>query len=362
LRAPKFTAGLGARGVRILVVGGTGFIGKHVTRYLGTMGHDVGVFHRGSREGGLPEGIVHIHGTYPDYRSHDRAFREFAPDVVVQMVLPQGNDRTAGEFTKAFRGIAGRSVVTSSRDVYRAFSRLHRLEQGPPDPTPLVEASPLRERLFPYREISDDPAWHDYDDILVERTVMAEPSLPGTILRIPVVYGPGDSNFHRTFPYLRRMDDGRPFILVDAQRSNWRDSRVYVEDVAWAIALAASDERAGGRIYNLAPSRTLTEQEWIEDIARVVGWAGEIATIPREKLPKHLARDLDFRNDLDLSSRRIRTELGYSEQVPFELGLRRTIEWQRGNEPGAGFRPFDYDAEDASYKASGGSGPTGNPM
>ena len=314
------------------------------------MGHDVAVFHRGGREPDLPGQVRHLHGDRENLAAHLPELRQFAPHVVILMVLPQGNDRTAREFVTAFTGIAQRSVVTTSRDVYRAFNRLHKVEAGPPESGPLTEDSPLREKLYPYRTRVKDPAWRDYDDIPVEHAVMSEPALPATVLRVPVVYGPEDRYFHRTFPYLKRMDDRRPHILLDADQVNFRDSRVCVEDAAWAIALAATHERAMGRIYNVAPRRTLSEAEWIDTIGRVAGWHGKIVPVPRERLPHHLVRDLDFRHDLVLSGERIRYELGYSEQIPFEIGIQKTVEWQRANPPDVLPEMFDYAAEDAVVK------------
>jgi nucleoside-diphosphate-sugar epimerase len=285
------------------------------------------------------------------------AFLAFAPDVVVAMAIPAGNERTGREFVDTFRGVAGRSVIISSRDVYRAFGRLRRREAGPPDPVPLMEDSPLRESTHPYRGSIADPVWADSDDLLVERAVKGEPDLPATVVRLPVIYGPDDAHFHRTFPYLKRMDDGRPTILLETIQAGWKDSRVYVEDAAKAIALAATDERATGRIYNVAPPQTLTETEWIEAIGRAAGWDGQVVSLPREHLPKHLLRDLDYRHDVSLSSARIRAELGYSERLPFEEGLRRTIAWERANPPDVGPGPFDYEAEDRALSARGTLGP-----
>jgi nucleoside-diphosphate-sugar epimerase len=132
-----------------------------------------------------------------------------------------------------FRGIARRVVAISSGDVYRAYDRFHGKYPGPPDPVPLMEEAPLRQRLYPYRgetpRSPDAPnRWvDDYDKILVEQVVMGNPDLPGTILRLPVVYGPGDRQ-HRLFPYLKRMDDGRPAILMDEGLAQGRCSRGYV--------------------------------------------------------------------------------------------------------------------------------------
>jgi hypothetical protein len=40
------------------------------------------------------------------------------------------------------------------------------------------------------------------------------------------------------FTYIKRMDDGRPVILLDEAYARWRWARGYVENIAHAIALA----------------------------------------------------------------------------------------------------------------------------
>ena len=87
---------------------------------------------------------------------------------------------------------------------------------GAIETTPLTESSALRERLYPYRgrRIPGvyDFNWDDYDKILVERAVLNNNDLPATVLRLPMVYGPGarEAVKRRFFVYLKRMDDGRP--------------------------------------------------------------------------------------------------------------------------------------------------------
>jgi len=69
------------------------------------------------------------------------------------------------------------------------------------------------------------------------------------------VYGPGD-NQHRIFEYLKRMDDGRTAILLTGP-GGWRWSRGYVENVAAAIALAATvSVRQAGPITSGRRNRT----------------------------------------------------------------------------------------------------------
>ena len=68
---------------------------------------------------------------------------------------------------------------------------------------------------------------------------MGTAGLPGTVLRLPTVYGPGDYQ-HRLFEYLKRMDDGRPAIPLGEGVASWRWTHGYVEDVALAVVLAVT--------------------------------------------------------------------------------------------------------------------------
>lgn len=324
--------------MRVLILGGTKFIGPHVVRRLAAGGHEVTVFHRGETEAALPSTVRHVHGDFSEFANHVDALRALASEVVLDMVPFRKED---AQRVKAFKGVARRVVAISSGDVYRAFGRIWRTEPGPPDPVPLSEDSPLREKL--------SNAGLDYNKTAVEREIMGDPDLSVTILRLPATHGPNDSQ-HRLFKYLKRMDDQRPVILLDAALANWQWSRGYVEDVAHAIALAVINEKAAGRVYNVADSTAFTEADWVRQIARVHGWKGEVIALPSEQLPPGLRSDaLDLMQQYVMDTSRIRRELGYSEQVPLDEALRRTIEWERANPPEkVDPEEFNYAAEDTA--------------
>ena len=343
--------------VRVLVVGGTGFIGSRVVERLTGADHEVALFHRGETEAGVPDGVRHIYGDRANLASFRAEFEGFDPDVVLDMFPYLEED--AREAMSVFGGVAERIVAISSGDVYRAYGRLLGSEPGPPDPVPLGEDAPLRERLYPYRgeepRAPDDPMrWaDDYEKILVERAVMGDPQLRGTVLRLPMVYGPGDGQ-HRLFGYLKRMDDRRPAILLAEGTAGWRWTRGYVENVAAAVALAVADERAAGRTYNVGEAEALTEAAFVAAIGEAAGWNGEVVTVPEDRLPGHLAMEIDTEQHLVTDTARIREELGYEEPVPRNEALRRTVAWERENPPEE-IDPerFDYAAEDAALAGLG---------
>jgi len=316
--------------VRVVFLGGTAFTGPWAVRELVERGHVVTVFHRGKSEPELPSIVRHVHGDVAHFEDYVDELRAFGPEVVVDMLafLPEDCRRLL-----AFKGVARRGVVVSSCDVYRAYGRARGTEPGPLEPVPLTEDSPLREVVVD----------EDYDKVGVEREAAADPDFPVTILRYPAVYGSGDPQ-HRLHGYVRRMDDGRPAILLEETHADWRWVRGYAEDVGHALALAVESEHAAGRVYNVAAPVAYTEAGWVHKIADVVGWEGQVVVARADLLPESLRPAVDFRQHYDVDSSRIRSELGYAELVDERTALERTVAWERATPPAD--MSMDYAAED----------------
>jgi nucleoside-diphosphate-sugar epimerase len=327
--------------MKILIIGGTAFIGPHVVRQLAAQGHEVAVFHRGKTEADLPASVLHFHGDQDKLSEYRAQIKRFGPDAVIAMLVV--TRAGANIICEALSGIAPRLVVPSSIDVYRAYGRLWKTEPGPPDPVPLTEESPLRQVQSIHGE--------GYDKTAVEEVVMSQDAFQATIVRLPMVYGPGDYQ-HRLFEHLKRMDDGRQAIIMAKEVAGFRGSRGYVENVAAAIALAATNPNSAGHTYNVAEEPAFSEGGWAEQIGAKIGWKGRVATLPMMDLPERFRADVDFNQHFVVSSSKIRSELGYSEIVPFDEGLRRTIAWERANSP-AMIDPekFNYAEEDVILAA-----------
>jgi nucleoside-diphosphate-sugar epimerase len=333
--------------MKILMIGGTGFIGPHAARQLQAHGHEVIIFHRGNRA--IPADMQQITGDRNCLHQYRETLRREHFDVVIDFIL--SSERQARDLMQALCGITQRVVALSSMDVYRAWGVFYRLEPGGLQAMPLTEDSELRTKPpYPPEVINSRQqmiSWIDaeYDKVPVERVVLGDPDLPGTVLRLPMIYGPGDY-VHRFYPFLKRMDDRRPFILFAEDVAAVRTPRGYVEDVAAGIALAATSERTAGRVCNICERESFSELEWARKIAATIHWDGEFIVMPREKTPAHLVWPYNTAQHLVVSSERIREELGYREQLSREEAFVRTIAWERTHLPQAVAVPFNYEAED----------------
>ena len=287
--------------MRVLFIGGTGFIGAHIVRQIARHDHAVAVYHRGLTQAVLPELVEHItdsRSVMPIQRFPAELF-EFKPDVVILTVAMGAVDARAA--VEAFAGRAGRIVLLSSGDVYRAYGRFTGTEPGPIDKGLLTEDAPLRSVLFPYRHKASSPEALEYwyEKILAERAVLNAPDLPGTVLRLPKVYGPGGNEDLATVYRYRH-------------HPNWRWTHGFVENVAAAVELAAIHPVAGGRIYNVGEAYTPTTAE-------------RLAWLPPSTIEPDLSSQFDFAQDIAYDTSRIRVELGYCEIVPEKEGLLRTL-------------------------------------
>jgi nucleoside-diphosphate-sugar epimerase len=341
--------------MRILVIGGTGFIGRFLIPRLIDADHEVAVLQRPESAKPVPDGARAIRGDRHALTDSAHVLHDFAPDVVVDLILSSGRQATA--LMDVFRGHARRVVIVSSMDVYRATGVLHGLEEGPLEPLPLREDSLLRTKLQTYpaaqvKVLQQVFAWLDdeYDKIPVERAVLGDAELPGTVLRLPMIYGPGDP-LHRFFPMLKRMDDRRLVIVLPRSVADWRGPRGYVENVAAAIALAVSSERASGRVYNVGEAESFSELDWARMLASATGWNGEFVVVEDDDAPPSVRIPGNLAQHWVVDTTRIRSELGYREPVAREEAIRRTIVWEREHRPPM-IDParFDYKAEDEAAR------------
>jgi nucleoside-diphosphate-sugar epimerase len=174
----------------------------------------------------------------------------------------------------------------------------------------------------------------------------------------------------REWSIIRRIRDGRRFIPI-ANGGLTLESKSYVENAAHAVLLAVDHpDASAGQMYNVADEQTPSDATRVRDIARAMGVEVELLNLPEAASGPAsfwgVGRDLSFSREnrpprtthklLDVS--KMKADLGYTDLVPYEEAVARTVQWYLENPLPLGGRdeqqlgdPFDYAAEDAYAEA-----------
>ncbi len=312
--------------MRVIVLGGTWFVGRAITEALMSAGHTVLIVHRGvSEPTDLPR-VQHLHAERSTWPAHASEFAAFQADAAVD--VSAGNGASARAALSALPpGI--RLVALSSIDVYRAYEALRNGTQA--DAVPLTEESPLRVTRH-----LDGPQWENLE---IEE---AYHGAGATILRLGAVYGEHDYQ-HRFEPVLRRVRARRRQLPVGA--GNFLFSRVYVGDVGRAVRAALASDQGSGRCLNIVEAQTAPMRLFYEQVSSATDGSLGLVRVPDETLPPDLRDTGALSQHLLASPARAAVMLGWRATAGPQI-LRRAVTWHLNNPPReAG---DDFSADDAA--------------
>ena len=305
--------------MRVAIVGGTGFIGRHVAHRLAESDVSVTTVQRGMT-GPVSSDVSALRVDRSEPIALARALALVSPAVVVDMIAYRP-EHIEG-LLEALPSSVERLVVISSGDVYATYGAFLGLGSALVETQPCDEQAALRSELYPYRgkARAPDDLLYSYEKILVERAANAWMGGVTTILRLPMVYGPND-NQRRVARYVEQFRAGTDSIRLNTAEAAWRCTRGYVEDVADAIKLATLSAGAARQTFNLGEPVALSEADWVRAISAAASWHGDVVLDP--EVPPTL--EANWNVDLIADTTRIRDVLGYEEPVGLEDGLRRTL-------------------------------------
>jgi nucleoside-diphosphate-sugar epimerase len=305
--------------LKVIVLGGTRFIGRAIVEELASTGDEVLVVHRGELEPDDMPPVQHLHADRMALPEHRKELAAFKPDGVVDCrALTRADSETVLDALPDDL----RMVVISSIDVYRAFGALN--DDRETDPVPLDESSPVRPTRYPYR--GKAPGLDDYDKLDVEDVYLARGA---TSVRLPMVYGPHDYQLREEF-ILRRLRAGRDRIPFGS--GSWLACRGYVGDIARGVRLALNTPAAAGHIFNLCEERTYSMRMWSRMILDAAGSTAELVRVSDEMLPEDLKPTGTMTQHIVCSAQKARSMLGWTTSDPAE-SLETTVRWHMANPP-----------------------------
>jgi len=306
--------------MRVLILGGTRFIGRRITAALTARGDDVTVVHRGEHEPAELAGCTHLHTGRAGFGGLAGQVRALRPDAVIDTLAMTREDASAVLPHLPDTPL----VLLSSIDVYRAYELLLAGLGG--EPVPITEESPVREGRYPLRDLRPGIG-ERYDKLDVEPSYLARGA---TVLRLSMIYGEHDGQRREEF-ILRRVRAGRRRIPVGA--GTMLDTRCYVGDVASAV-LAALDQpaAAAGQVFNVGDLATGTVRDYAGRILAAAEYEASLVTVPEALVPEDMELTQAAAQHFLVDSRKAATVLGWRPTDPARtIGV--SVRWHLENPP-----------------------------
>jgi dihydroflavonol-4-reductase len=321
--------------VRVLVTGGTGFVGSHLVDRLVEQGRFVRCLVRRTSDLRYlkhPQ-IEFAYGKLDAATDWDAALENV--ETIYHVAGLTFARRAEDYFTVNHRGTeAILAAAIKRRDQIKKFVQISSLAAiGPARDGRPVDEETVPAPITPYGR----------SKLMGEEAVRAVADLlPVTIVRPPAVYGPRDYALYEFFKSIARG------ISPTIGRYDKQISLVHARDLADGIILAGESAASRNRAYFISSEKVYSFTAVADLVAKIIGRSARTIAIPRRlafgvaiaaeamaallKKPPVINRD----KVTDLSQlcwgcsiERAKTELGYCERVPLEEGLRETVDWYR---------------------------------
>lgn len=254
--------------MKVLVIGGTAFIGKPLVQALVKEGHEVTVLHR-KRTHKLGKKVGNIQCDRNDGEAVKKALSAHKFEAVFDNAYDWERGTTSAQVeacVKAMGDRLTRYVFMSSVAAYGDGLNHHEADALAPDdhPDPYVRNKAMAERML-FR--------------MYHRS-----KTPVVTLRPPFVFGP-ENPFYREAFFWDRMRQNRPVILPGDGRRLMQF--VFVKDLVSAAVKVLDEPGAVGQAFNVANPRPVTQEELLQSLANAAKKKPNIIRLPRRLIFQH---------------------------------------------------------------------------
>ena len=303
---------------RVLVTGGTGFIGSHLTRSLLRLGAEVAVT---TKYNSVIDNVriadiwSRVRVIEADLRNLDSLLmlKKFAPQVIFHLAA---YNHVGDSFTHIAESLDANGKGTANllracddfeRFVYISTSEVY----GSQDSVPFVETM-VPKPVSPY-------SVGKYAGELYCRMLMEEMKRPIAIVRPFNAFGPYQSTRAVIAETILTCLDGRPVFATEGCQTREFN---YVSNLVDGMILAAEKDEAVGRVINIGAGEEIAICDLIRMIHRETGSSSELHIGALPNRPTEIWR-------MRADNARAKQFLEWEPKVPFVEGLRRTIAWFR---------------------------------
>lgn len=298
---------------RLLVVGGNGFIGRHIVNHATGLGWEVTSLSLSPKHD-AGENLRNVRYLAADVADGDM-LRVALGEATFEYVVNCG-----GYIDHTFFFSGGRAVLdthfggvlnlveTLNRNVLQSFVNVGSSDEYGNTPAPQVETQ-RESPISPY-SLGKVAATHFLQ--MLHRTE----NFPSTTLRLFLTYGPGQDDRRFLPQIIKGCLEGRSFPTSTGEQL--RDFS-FVQDTVEAVFAAFESLGAKGEVVNIGSGQPVSIRQIIESVQRLIGRGeprfGEIAYRPGENMA------------LYANISKAKALLNWEPKVTLEVGLDKTIQW-----------------------------------
>lgn len=323
--------------MKILILGGTGFISSRVVPKLLAAGNEVHIFTRGrSKLDSDAENLKHIIGDRNNAEDLFSAARN-EYDAVYDFIAYRPEDTRNA--VKAFKEKVGRFIHCSTISVYMISNEITTPVTEDQFRAPVMEfwaRNPFGMGYGINKRRCEEILWNEHS-----RT------FPVTIIRPTFVCGPADPA-RRDYFWIERILDGQPLLVPG--NGEYKFQNVYLKDLANIFAKIPEIENTKGQSYNAADEQVLTLNSYLRLLGEILNRDIQLVHCEQDtfdSLPFSQSDVADVftfntRRDATFSLEKIKKDLGYTS-TPIKVWMTETVEWflKYDNKHSAGYENRD---------------------
>ena len=324
--------------MKVLITGGTGFIGSRLALRCLQIGDSVTVFGQENTAAEVANRrLVEARGAEVVLGSVTDRERMFAlargMDLIYHLAAAQHEANVPDQRFWDVNATGTRNLLEASIDagVKRVIHGSTIGVYGSGLAGQLDEQSPVKpDNIYGITKLAGEKLVASYQELI-----------PVVIIRISETYGPGDQRLLKLFKAIQK----KLFFMIGDGRNIHHP--IYIDDLVDGLLLAATVEKAAGNLFVLAGKEPITTNDMVAVIARQLGlrlWpfrlplapflgvAGLMEAVLRPlgiQPPLHRRRMDFFKKSFLFSLKHSEQILGFAPKVGFELGIADTAKWQR---------------------------------
>lgn len=308
---------------KVLLMGGSYFIGKSIVKSLLEADYEVYTLNRGTKkinDNRINQIICDRNNIY----EMSVMLKKYSFDIVID--VSGLNEEQASTLYNSL------NLNTIKQFVFISSSSVYDIEN-------------LNAPFFETNNLSQNKFWTDYgfNKIKAEQYYINKFSDTDTqfiILRPPYVYGENNYAQRESFIF-DNITKNKPIIIPS---SNFKLQFIYVKDLANIIITLLNNNLENISIFNVGNKQPVTVREWIEICFKVAQKTTKIIEFDYTKFNFSI-RDFfpfyDYDNVLNVD----KINQIYSEETPFEVGLKASYNWYLNNKDKIEFKKYVYNNE-----------------